>query len=131
MAWIDLIKQMKGLNPNKNFKLLDKRKTITKENQEAIYSMEKSWQMDKPSQILVPKDMEEEAPFFPQQSSSYRTYKPRATSSKAHQSSLVVSRGQQGAQGKNKTSFNQMEKEEDPFMEKLMSLVQEVHKSKK
>ncbi|MBW0463646.1 hypothetical protein O181_003361 [Austropuccinia psidii MF-1] len=131
MAWIDLMKEIKGWNPNKNYKLLEERETRIKDNQPAIQAIEKSLYMEDPSQIQVPKDMEEEVPSSPKQSRSSRPYKPRETSSKAHQSSLVVSRRRQGDQGKNKTSFSQRKQEADPLMKKLMYLAQEVHKRKK
>ncbi|MBW0487501.1 hypothetical protein O181_027216 [Austropuccinia psidii MF-1] len=85
--------------------------------------MEKSWHMEEQSQIQVPPDTEEEVPYSPQPTRSSRPYKPRETSSKAHKSSPVVSRRRQGAQGENKTSFNQ-KREADPLMKKLMDLVQ-------
>ncbi|MBW0476582.1 hypothetical protein O181_016297 [Austropuccinia psidii MF-1] len=45
--------------------------------------------------------------------------------------SQVVSRRRQGYKGKNKTSFNQRQRESDPMIQKLLELVKEVHKSKK
>ncbi|MBW0470513.1 hypothetical protein O181_010228 [Austropuccinia psidii MF-1] len=122
---------MKDWNKNKNFKLLEERETRIRESQEAIKAIEKSWNMEEHSQIQVLQEREEGVPSSPQQTSSSRIYKPREASSKAPQSYLVVSRRRQGAQGKNKASFNQRKKEADPLMKKLMHLLQEVHKRKK
>ncbi|MBW0492369.1 hypothetical protein O181_032084 [Austropuccinia psidii MF-1] len=81
------MQEMKCWNPNKNPNLLEEMEASIKENQEAIQAIEKSWHM------------EEEFPSSPQQTSSSRPYRPRETSSKAHQSSLVVSSRRKGAQG--------------------------------
>ncbi|MBW0543891.1 hypothetical protein O181_083606 [Austropuccinia psidii MF-1] len=62
----------------------------------------KSWHMKELSQIQLPPYMEEELQCSPKQSRSSRPYKPRATSSKAHQSSLVVFGRRKGAHGKKK-----------------------------
>ncbi|MBW0557659.1 hypothetical protein O181_097374 [Austropuccinia psidii MF-1] len=84
MTWIDLIKEKKVWNPNKNIKLLERKATRIKENQAAIQAIEKYFHMEEPSQILVPQDMEEDAPSSPQKSRSFRLYKERENSSKAH-----------------------------------------------
>ncbi|MBW0570076.1 hypothetical protein O181_109791 [Austropuccinia psidii MF-1] len=127
---MDLIEEIKGWNPNKNFKPSKERATRIKENQEAIQAIEKYWQMEEPSLIQVPPGMEEEVPSSPLQSNSSRPHKPRAISAKPHKDSLVVSTRRKGAQGKNKTSFNWREREADPLRKKLMYLAQEVRKSK-
>ncbi|MBW0503181.1 hypothetical protein O181_042896 [Austropuccinia psidii MF-1] len=85
IAWLDLMKEVKGWNPNKNFKLSEERVTIIKENQAAIQAIHKLWNMEKPSQIQVPQNMGEEVPSSLQQSRSSSPYKPGATQSKAHQ----------------------------------------------
>ncbi|MBW0479902.1 hypothetical protein O181_019617 [Austropuccinia psidii MF-1] len=51
IAWIDLMKEVKGWNPNKNFKLSEESVTIIKETQAAIQAIRKLWNMEKPSQI--------------------------------------------------------------------------------
>ncbi|MBW0482113.1 hypothetical protein O181_021828 [Austropuccinia psidii MF-1] len=45
--------------------------------------------------------------------------------------SQVVSRRRQGFKGKNKTSFNQSQRESDPMIQKLLGLVKEVKNSQK
>ncbi|MBW0499672.1 hypothetical protein O181_039387 [Austropuccinia psidii MF-1] len=52
---------------------------------------------------------------------------------KSHHSSLSqeVSRRRQGHKGKNKTSFNQRQKDSYPMIQKLLDLVKEVHKNQK
>ncbi|MBW0527925.1 hypothetical protein O181_067640 [Austropuccinia psidii MF-1] len=52
---------------------------------------------------------------------------------KSHHSSQsqIVSRRRQGYKGKNKTSFNQRQRESDPLIQKVLGLVKEVHKSQK
>ncbi|MBW0490486.1 hypothetical protein O181_030201 [Austropuccinia psidii MF-1] len=47
------------LEYNKNFKLLEERETIIKDNQAAIQAIEKSWHMEEPSQVQEPQDIEE------------------------------------------------------------------------
>ncbi|MBW0499978.1 hypothetical protein O181_039693 [Austropuccinia psidii MF-1] len=101
---MDLMEEIKSCNPNTNLKLLEERTTTIRENQEAIRALENSWNMEESSQIQVPQDREEGVPSSPQQSSSSRTHKPRETSFKDLQLSLVVSRRRKGAQGKIKPS---------------------------
>ncbi|MBW0534897.1 hypothetical protein O181_074612 [Austropuccinia psidii MF-1] len=57
----------------------------------------------------------------------------RRSVAKSHHSSQSkeTSRRRQGYKGKNKTSFNQRQKESDPMIQKLLDLVKEVHKSQK
>ncbi|MBW0569833.1 hypothetical protein O181_109548 [Austropuccinia psidii MF-1] len=45
--------------------------------------------------------------------------------------SQEVSRRRQGQKGKNKTSFNQRQRESDPMIQKLLDLVKEAHKTQK
>ncbi|MBW0469914.1 hypothetical protein O181_009629 [Austropuccinia psidii MF-1] len=69
----------------------------------------------------------------PNQLSSGLTPFPNISVAKSHHSSQsqVVSRRRQGYKGKNKTSFNQRQRESDPMIQKLLDWVKEVHKSKK
>ncbi|MBW0471710.1 hypothetical protein O181_011425 [Austropuccinia psidii MF-1] len=56
----------------------------------------------------------------------------RSVAKRHHSSqSLEVSRRRQGYKGKNKTSFNQRQRESDPIIQKLLDLVKEVHKNQK
>ncbi|MBW0552824.1 hypothetical protein O181_092539 [Austropuccinia psidii MF-1] len=91
------MKEIKCWNPNKNSNLLEEIAASIKDNQEAIQAIEKYWHM------------EEEFPSSPHQTSSSRPYKPMATSSKAHHSSLVVFSRRQGAQGKKQSFFQPYE----------------------
>ncbi|MBW0566526.1 hypothetical protein O181_106241 [Austropuccinia psidii MF-1] len=131
MAWRNLMKEMNCWKPKKNLNILVEIETRIKENQAAIQAIKKYWHMEESSQFQAPPDIEEEVNYSPQQSRSYRPYKPKEPSFKAHQSSLVVFSRGKGAQGRNKTSFNQTKREADALMKKMMDLVQEVHKRKK
>ncbi|MBW0561908.1 hypothetical protein O181_101623 [Austropuccinia psidii MF-1] len=71
IAWIDLIKKMKGWNTNKEFNLLEEREPQSHKCHREIRHMEE------PGKILVPQDLEEEAPYSPQQFRSSRPYKQR------------------------------------------------------
>ncbi|MBW0519819.1 hypothetical protein O181_059534 [Austropuccinia psidii MF-1] len=53
------------------------------------------------------------------------------TKSHHYSQALVVSRRREGYKGKNKTSFNQRQREPDPMIQMLLDLVKEVHKSHK
>ncbi|MBW0467205.1 hypothetical protein O181_006920 [Austropuccinia psidii MF-1] len=70
MAWMELMKEIKGWNPNRNFKLLEERSTRIKEDQEAIQAIEVSQHMEEASHIQVPQYMEEEVLSSTQQYSS-------------------------------------------------------------
>ncbi|MBW0523542.1 hypothetical protein O181_063257 [Austropuccinia psidii MF-1] len=78
MVWLDIMKEMKGWNPNKNFKLLEARAVRIKEKQAPIHAIEKLLHMEEPSPIQVAQD-KEEVPSSPHQSRNSRTYKPRET----------------------------------------------------
>ncbi|MBW0469928.1 hypothetical protein O181_009643 [Austropuccinia psidii MF-1] len=84
IASMGLMQEMKGWNSKKSFKLLEERATGIEEAQAAIQAIEKYWHMEEPSQLQVAKHMEE-GPYSSQQSRSFKSYQPRATSSKAHQ----------------------------------------------
>ncbi|MBW0519473.1 hypothetical protein O181_059188 [Austropuccinia psidii MF-1] len=119
----------KGWNPTRKFRLLEERETRIRENQATIQAIEE--QLNQTGPTLIPSGSQG----VDQTSSPVASHHLGTNRSvtKGHHSSQsqVVSKRRQGYKGKNKTSFNQRQRESDPMIRKLLELEKEVHKSQK
>ncbi|MBW0560924.1 hypothetical protein O181_100639 [Austropuccinia psidii MF-1] len=117
----------KGCNHTRQFRLLAVRAKRKRENQATIQAIEE--QLTQTGHTHIPSGSQglgqTSSPVDSQHSGTIRSV------AKSHHSleSQVVSRRREGYKGKNKTSFNQRQKESDPMIQKLLELVKEVHKS--
>ncbi|MBW0523749.1 hypothetical protein O181_063464 [Austropuccinia psidii MF-1] len=125
----DLMVITKDLNPTRQFRLLEVREKRIRENQATIQAIEE--QLTQTGHTQIPSGShgvgQTSSPV-----ASNNTAASRSVAKSHHSSqSQVVSSIQQGQKGKNKTSFNQRQKESDPMIQKLLDLVKEVHKNQK
>ncbi|MBW0473567.1 hypothetical protein O181_013282 [Austropuccinia psidii MF-1] len=125
----DLMVITKGWNPNRKFKLLEEREARIKENQATIQAIEE--QMNQKEHAMIPSGSQGvEQPNYPVVSHHSGTIRSVAKSHHSSQSQ-VLSRKRHASKGKNKTSFNQRQKESEPIIQKLLDLVKKVHRSQK
>ncbi|MBW0468772.1 hypothetical protein O181_008487 [Austropuccinia psidii MF-1] len=108
----DFVVITKGCTPTRQFRLLEVRENRIKKNKATIKGIEEQ---------------------LTQTGKASHHSGSRRSVAKSNQSlkSYVVSRRTQGYKGKNKTSFNQRQKQSDPMIQRLLDLVKEVHKSLK
>ncbi|MBW0474142.1 hypothetical protein O181_013857 [Austropuccinia psidii MF-1] len=125
----DLTVITKGWNPTRKFRLLEERATRIRENTATIQAIEE--QLIQTGNNQIPSDSQgvdqTSSPVDSHCSGTNRS----VTKSHHYSQFLVVSRRRQGYKGKNKTSFNQWQRESDQMIQKLLELVKEVHKSQK
>ncbi|MBW0572953.1 hypothetical protein O181_112668 [Austropuccinia psidii MF-1] len=125
----DLLVIAKGWNPTRKFTLLEERETRIRKNQATIQAIEE--QLRQTGNTHIPSSSQglgqTSSPVASHHSGTNRSV------AKSHHSSQsqVVLRRRQGYKGKNKTSFNQRQRESDQMTQKLLGLVKEVHKSQK
>ncbi|MBW0498124.1 hypothetical protein O181_037839 [Austropuccinia psidii MF-1] len=125
----DLVVITKGLNPTRKFRLLEERATRIRENKATIQAKEE--QLNQKGPTLIPSGSQRvdkiSSPVALHHSGTNRSV------TKSHHSSQyqLVFRRRQGYKGKNKTPFNQRQRESDPMIQKLLDLVKEVQKSQK
>ncbi|MBW0512696.1 hypothetical protein O181_052411 [Austropuccinia psidii MF-1] len=120
----DLMVITKGWNPTRKLRLLEVR-----ENKANIQAIEEQLTQAGNNPILsgsqgVGKTSSQVASHH---SGTSRSVEKSNSSSKSQE----VCRRRQGYKGKNKTSFNQRQKELDPMIQRLLDLVKEVHKNQK
>ncbi|MBW0465166.1 hypothetical protein O181_004881 [Austropuccinia psidii MF-1] len=119
----------KGWNPTRQFRLLEVRENRIRENHATIQAIEEQLTQTQLTQISSGSQG------IGQTSSpvaSHHSGTRRSVAKSHHPSqSQEVSRRRQGYKVKNKTSFNQSQKESDSMIQKLLDLVKEVHKNQK
>ncbi|MBW0529147.1 hypothetical protein O181_068862 [Austropuccinia psidii MF-1] len=116
-----------GLNPNRQFKILEESAARIREDKATIQDIEE--QLNQTEHTLIPSGSQGvNQPYSPE--ASHHSITRRSVAKNHHYlQSHVVSRRRKGSKGKNKTSFNQRQKESDPRIQKLLDLVKEVHSS--
>ncbi|MBW0506855.1 hypothetical protein O181_046570 [Austropuccinia psidii MF-1] len=125
----DLMVITNSWNPTRKFKLLEVRANRIRENKATIKAIEE--QLAQTGHTQIPSSSQgvgqRSSPVASNHSGANRSV------AKSHNSSQsqVVSRRRQGYKGKNKTLFNQSQRESDPMIQKLLDLVKEVHKNQK
>ncbi|MBW0463366.1 hypothetical protein O181_003081 [Austropuccinia psidii MF-1] len=115
----------KRMESSRKFKLLEEREARIRENQATIQFIEE--QLNQTETTLIPSDSQgvnqPDSPVSSQHSGTSISVTKSYHSSK----SQILSRRRQGSKGKNKTSFNQRQKQSDPMIQKLLDLVKEAH----
>ncbi|MBW0509888.1 hypothetical protein O181_049603 [Austropuccinia psidii MF-1] len=125
----DLLEITKVCNPTRQFRLLEERDTRIRENQATIQAIEE-W-LSQTGPTMIPSGFQG-ADKTSSRVASHNSGTNRLVMKSHHSSpSQVVSRRRQRYKGKNKTSFNQRQRESDPLILMLFYLVKEVHKSQK
>ncbi|MBW0555317.1 hypothetical protein O181_095032 [Austropuccinia psidii MF-1] len=125
----DLMVITKGWNPTRQFRLLEEMATRIRENKTTIQAIEE--QLTQTGYTQIPPGsqgvVQTRSAVVLHHSGTNRSV------AKSHHSSQsqVVSRRRQGYKGKNKTSFNQRQRESDPMIQMLLDLVKDVHKRQK
>ncbi|MBW0585521.1 hypothetical protein O181_125236 [Austropuccinia psidii MF-1] len=133
MSQIDTLQRSYGnkqrLNPNRQFKLLEESKTRIRENQVTIQAIEEQLNQTEPT--LIPSGSQ--GVDQPNSPVALHHSKTRRSVAKGHHSSQskVFSRRTPEYKGKNIASFRHRKRESDPMIQKLLSLMKEVQKSKK
>ncbi|MBW0467719.1 hypothetical protein O181_007434 [Austropuccinia psidii MF-1] len=118
----------KGWNPTRQFRILEERPTRIRENQASIQAIEE--QLTQTGHTQIPSGSQGVG----QTSSpvaSHHSGTNRSVARSHHSSQSQVISKRQGYKGKNKTSFNQRQRESDPMIQKLLELVKEGQKSQK
>ncbi|MBW0514418.1 hypothetical protein O181_054133 [Austropuccinia psidii MF-1] len=125
----DLMVFPKGWNSTRQFRLLEARATRIRENQAIIQAIEE--QLTQTGHTQIPSSSQGEGQISSPVASPHS--ETSRSVAKSHHSSRFQndSRRIQGNKDKNKTSFNQRKRESDPMIQKLLDLVEEVHKNKK
>ncbi|MBW0581275.1 hypothetical protein O181_120990 [Austropuccinia psidii MF-1] len=119
----------KAWNPTRKFRLLEVRANRIRNNQATIQAIEE--QLTQTGHTQIPSGSQgvgqKSSPVASHHSGTNRSV------AKSHHSSQSqeVSRRRQGYKGKNKTSFNQRQRDSDPMIQKLLDLVKEVHNNQK
>ncbi|MBW0496910.1 hypothetical protein O181_036625 [Austropuccinia psidii MF-1] len=125
----DLMLITKGCNPTRKLRRLEESATRIRENQDTIQDIKEQLTQTGHTQIHSGSQGVDNisSPVASHHSGTNRSV------AKSHYSSQsqVASRRGQGYKGKNKTSFNQRQRESDPMIQKLLDLVKEVHKTTK
>ncbi|MBW0460731.1 hypothetical protein O181_000446 [Austropuccinia psidii MF-1] len=125
----DLMLISKGWNPTRQFRLLEERAARIRENQATIQAIEE--QLTQTGNTQIPSGSQGSRKTSSPVASHHSGTNRSVTKSHHSSQSQEVSRRRQGHKGKNKTSFNQRQRESDPMIQKLLDLVKEVHKSQK
>ncbi|MBW0548781.1 hypothetical protein O181_088496 [Austropuccinia psidii MF-1] len=119
----------KGLDPKRQFKILEEREARTRDNQATVQEIE--GKLNPTQNTVIPSGSQgvnkPDSPVASHHSGTNRSV------TKCHHSSQsqVGSRRRQGSKVKNKNSFNQRQKDSDLMIQKILDLVKEVHKSQK
>ncbi|MBW0552417.1 hypothetical protein O181_092132 [Austropuccinia psidii MF-1] len=117
----------KGWNPTRNFRLLEVRANRIRENQATIQAIEE--QLNQTGHTQTPSGSQG-AGQITSPVASHHSETNRSVAKSYHSShSQEVSRRRQGHKGKNKTSFPQRQRESYQMIQRLLELVEEVHKS--
>ncbi|MBW0558962.1 hypothetical protein O181_098677 [Austropuccinia psidii MF-1] len=125
----DLMIITKGWNPTRQFRLLEVRANRIRDNQATIQAIEE--QLTQTGHIQIPSGSQG-AGQIRSPVDSHHSETNRSVANSHHSShSQEGSRRRQGHKGKNKTCFNQRQRESDPMIQKLLKLVKEVHKNQK
>ncbi|MBW0545172.1 hypothetical protein O181_084887 [Austropuccinia psidii MF-1] len=119
----------KAWNPTRKLKILEEREFRIRENQATIQAVEE--QLTQTGHTWIPSGAQGVGqPSSPVASHHSGTNRAVAKSHPSSQSQ-VGSRRRKGYKRKNKTSFNQRQRESDPMLQKLLDLVKEAHKRQK
>ncbi|MBW0588990.1 hypothetical protein O181_128705 [Austropuccinia psidii MF-1] len=119
----------KGWNPTRKFRLLEVRASRIRENKATIQNIEE--QLTQTGLTKIPSGSQgvgqTSSPMASHHSGTNRSV------AKSHHSSQSQEdlRRRQGYKGKNKTFFNQRQRESDAMIQKLLDLVKEIHKNQK
>ncbi|MBW0516515.1 hypothetical protein O181_056230 [Austropuccinia psidii MF-1] len=108
----------KGWNPTRQFRLLEERETRIRENQATIQAKEE--QLTQTGNTLIPSGWKGVGKPSSREASQHSGTNRSVVKSHHSSQSQVVSRRRQGYKGKNKTSFNQRQRESDPMIQKLL-----------
>ncbi|MBW0574977.1 hypothetical protein O181_114692 [Austropuccinia psidii MF-1] len=111
-------------NHQRLVRLLEVRKNRIRENQATIQAIEE--QLTQTGHTQMPSGSQEVG-----QTSSPEASHRLGTKSHHSSQSQEVSRRRQGYKGKNRTSFNQRQRDSDTMIHKLLDLVNKVHKNQK
>ncbi|MBW0574978.1 hypothetical protein O181_114693 [Austropuccinia psidii MF-1] len=125
----DLMVITKGRNPTRLIRFLEVRENRIRENQATIQAIEE--QLTQTGHTQIPSGSQEVGQTSSPEASHHLGTNRSVTKSHHSSQSQEVSRRRQGYKGKNKTSFNQRQRESDTMIHKLLELVKEVHKSQK
>ncbi|MBW0478579.1 hypothetical protein O181_018294 [Austropuccinia psidii MF-1] len=118
-----------GLNPTRQFRLLEVRASRIRENQATIQAIEE--QMTQTGNTHIPSGSQG-AGQISSLVASYHSETNRSVAKSHHYSkSQEFFRRRQGYKAKKKTTFNQRKRESDLMIKKLLDLVKEVHKNQK
>ncbi|MBW0465641.1 hypothetical protein O181_005356 [Austropuccinia psidii MF-1] len=125
----DLMVITKGLNATRQFRLLEVRANRIRENKANIQLIEE--QLTHTGYTQIP-SVSQGVGKTSSPVASHHSGTSRSVAKSYHSSqSQVVSRRRQGHKGKNNTSYNQRQRESDQMIQKLLGLVNKVHKNKK
>ncbi|MBW0495290.1 hypothetical protein O181_035005 [Austropuccinia psidii MF-1] len=119
----------KGWNPTRKFRLLEERATRIREDQATIQAIEE--QLNQTWPTMIPSGSQGVAQTSSPVASHHSSTNISVSKSHHFSQSQVASSRRPGYKGKNKTSFNQRQRESDSGIEELLDLVKEVHKSQK
>ncbi|MBW0485983.1 hypothetical protein O181_025698 [Austropuccinia psidii MF-1] len=104
----------KGWNPNKQLKLLKDRASKIRENQATIKAINEKW--NQKEHFITPSSSQFVLNQLNSPVASHHSESSRSVTKSDHYLQFqVVSRRRQGTRKKNKTSFNQRQKESDPI----------------
>ncbi|MBW0549762.1 hypothetical protein O181_089477 [Austropuccinia psidii MF-1] len=125
----DLMVITKGWSPTRQFRLLEVRTNMIRENQATIQAINEH--LTQTGHTQIPSGSQGGG----QSSSPVASHHSETNISvaKSHQSSQShkAFRRRQGYKGKNKATFSQRKKESDPMIQKLLYLVKEVQQNQK
>ncbi|MBW0557828.1 hypothetical protein O181_097543 [Austropuccinia psidii MF-1] len=119
----------KGWNPTRKFRILEVRANRIRENKATIQAIEE--QLTKTRHTQIPSGSQVVSQKISPVTSNISGTNRSVAKSHHSSQSQEVSRRRQGYKGKNKTSFNQRQRESDPMIQKLLDLVKEVQKNQK
>ncbi|MBW0484955.1 hypothetical protein O181_024670 [Austropuccinia psidii MF-1] len=123
----DLMVITKGWNPTRKFRLLEVRANRIRENKATIQAIEE--QLNQKGNTQIPSGSQG-AGQISSPVASYHSETNRSVANSHHSSqSQEGSRRRQVYKGENKTGLNQRKIESDPMIQKLLDLVEEVHKN--
>ncbi|MBW0578142.1 hypothetical protein O181_117857 [Austropuccinia psidii MF-1] len=111
----------KGWNPTRQFILLEAKENRIRENKATIQAIEE--QRTQTGHTQIPSGSQGVGQTSSPVTSHHSGTSRSVAKSHHYSQSQVVSRRRQGYKGKNKTSFNQRQKESDPIIQKLLDLV--------
>ncbi|MBW0475042.1 hypothetical protein O181_014757 [Austropuccinia psidii MF-1] len=125
----DLMIITKGWNPTRQFRFLEVRANRIRENQATIHALEE--RLTQTGHTLIPSGSQGAGKISSPLASNHSETNRSVTKSHYSSYSQEVSRRRQGHKGNNKTSFPQRQRESGPIIQKLLHLVNEVHKNQK